>query len=914
MAERKSLTGAALGALSNASYVDALYEEYRRDPSSVGSEWQTFFQGFDLASCPRTCVAATQARSQSKVASLIYAYRNQGHLIAKLDPLGNNPASHPALTLDAFGLSDEDLPKVFDTGHLGGPQRATLSDILGILQETYCESVGVEYLHIQDMRVRRWLQARMEPSRNRPQLDREQKQEVLANLVDAELFETFIQSRYPGQKRFSLEGAESLIPAVHAIVELAPELGIEDMVMGMAHRGRLNVLANILDKSYAQIFSEFEDNFLPDSVAGDGDVKYHRGFSSTHTNHNGKELYISLTSNPSHLEAVNPVVLGRARAKQRRLGDTVERRRVLPFLIHGDAAFAGQGLVAETLNLSALPGYTTGGTIHFIINNQIGFTTGPAEARSTMYSTDVAKMIEAPIFHVNGDDPAAVVHVAELALRYRQEFGRDVVIDMLCYRRHGHNEGDEPAFTQPLLYRKIKNRPPVREIYQRQLIEMGELEPEAGDEIAEKLRARLQAAFEEVKRNTVVEKQQAFQEVWKGLDNPYSSAPVETGVPHTMLMDVVRALTSVPDGFSLNPKVARKLPETRKSVEDHGMVDWATAELLAFGTLLHEGTPVRLSGQDSARGTFSHRHSVWQDTNTQESYIPLRHIHDEQARFCVYNSLLSEAAVLGFDYGYSLDEPHMLVLWEAQFGDFSNGAQVIIDQFLVSSLSKWQRASGLVMLLPHGYEGQGPEHSNAYLERYLAACAEENIQVCNFTTPAQYFHALRRQVRRSFRRPLIVMSPKSLLRSPQVVSPVDDLVKGAFHEVLDDPDAPANPRRLVMCSGKVYYDLINRRKRDGLDGIAIVRVEQFYPCADALMKQIAEKYAGVEDVVWAQEEPQNRGGWSFVALRFRHYFPKHEIRYAGREAAASPAPGSLRRHQIEQEQVVRDALGLTAKR
>ena len=913
MAARKSLSGAALGALSNATYVDALYEQYLRDPTSVGSDWQTFFQGFDLASCPRTCVAASQARLQSKVASLIYGYRSQGHLLAKVDPLGNNATSHPALSLGAFDLSEDDLSKVFDTGHLGGPQRATLSDILAILQETYCGSIGVEYLHIQDTAVRRWLQAEMEPLRNRPQLTRDERLEILQNLVDAELFETFIQSRYPGQKRFSLEGAESLIPAVHAVVELAPELDIQEMVIGMAHRGRLNMLANILDKSYAQIFSEFEDNFLPETVGGDGDVKYHRGFASTHVNHQGKPLYVSLTSNPSHLEAVNPVALGRVRAKQRRLGDTEERRRVLPFLIHGDAAFAGQGLVAETLNLSGLPGYTTGGTIHFIINNQIGFTTGPAEARSTMYSTDVAKMIEAPIFHVNGDDPAAVVHVAQLALRFRQRFGRDVVVDMVCYRRHGHNESDEPAFTQPVLYRKIKNRPPVRKLYQQQLIDAGELELEAGERIAERFKARLQEAFEEVKRKPVGEEQQAFQDAWAGFDNPYSSEPVKTGVPHTMLMDVARALTTVPDGFSLNPKVGRRLPKVREAVEEHGEIDWPTAELLAFGTLLHEGTPVRLSGQDSARGTFSQRHSVWQDMNTQESYIPLRHIREQQARFCVYNSMLSEAAVLGFDYGYSLDEPHMLVLWEAQFGDFSNGAQVIIDQFIVSSLSKWQRASGLVMLLPHGYEGQGPEHSNAYLERYLAACAEENMQVCNFSTPAQYFHALRRQMRRNFRRPLIVMSPKSLLRNPQCVSSVDELVDGHFHEVLDDPDAPTEVERLVLCSGKLYYDLINRRQRDGLQGVAIVRIEQFYPCPDGQMAEIAARYGKAKVVVWAQEEPQNRGGWSFVSQRLRYIFPQHEVQFAGREAAASPAPGSLRQHQIEQEQVVRDALGLNVK-
>ena len=906
---RKPLSGPALATVANASYVDALYEEYRRDPASVGDEWQTFFQGFDLASCPRTCVAADQARAQSKVASLIFAYRSQGHRIAKLDPLGNNPTSHPALELETFELRQDDLSKTFDTGHLGGPQRAPLSDIIAILQETYCGSIGVEYLHIQDVRIRRWLQAEMEPFRNKPRLSREIKIEILENLIDAEIFESFIQSRYPGQKRFSLEGAESLIPAVHAVAELAPELGIVELVMGMAHRGRLNVLANILDKPYPVIFSEFEDNFIPDTVGGDGDVKYHRGFGSTHVNRAGKALDISLTSNPSHLEAVNPVVLGRVRAKQRRLQDMEHRKRVLPFLIHGDAAFAGQGLVAETLNLSALPGYTTGGTIHFIINNQIGFTTLPAEARSTAYSTDVAKMIEAPIFHVNGDDPAAVVYVTQLALRFRQTFGKDVVVDMVCYRRHGHNEGDEPAFTQPVLYRKIKDRPSVRKLYTKQLIADGDLERDAGEAIATRFKDRLQAAFESVKSKLVPEETLAFLDQWTGLDNPYSHDPVDTAAPHLILTDVARALTTIPDGFALNPKVARRLPNTREAVDSHGTVDWATAELLAFGSLLHEGTPVRLSGQDSARGTFSHRHSVWQDMNTQQPYIPLRHIHPSQARFCVYNSLLSEAAVLGFDYGYSLDEPHMLVLWEAQFGDFANGAQVIIDQFIVSSLSKWQRASGLVLLLPHGYEGQGPEHSNAYLERYLAACAENNLQVCNLTTPAQYFHVLRRQVKRNFRRPLVIMSPKSLLRHPRVISPVDELASGTFHEVLDDPTPPERARRLVLCSGKVFYDLLERRERDSISDTALVRMEQFYPCPEGALREVTARYREVDEVVWAQEEPQNRGGWSFVHQRLQRLFPNHPLRYVGREASASPAPGSLRVHQLEQEQLVRDAFG-----
>jgi 2-oxoglutarate dehydrogenase E1 component len=907
--------GSSAAALANSALVESLYEQWKADAGSVGQEWRYFFEGFEMATCPRTCAAADQAHAQSQVASLIYAYRSQGHLIAQTDPLGGNPTSHPALALEAFGFTEADLDRVFDTGHLGGPERATLKEIIGILQDTYCRSIGVEYIHIQDTAVRRWLQAKMEPVRNRPPFDKAKQMMTLERLVDAELFETFLQSRYPGQKRFSLEGAESLIPALHALVEMAPELGVEEVVIGMAHRGRLNVLANILDKSYGQIFSEFEDNVLPDSsFAGDGDVKYHRGYSSVHRSHRtGKSIRVSLNSNPSHLEAVDPVVLGRVRAKQRREGDTKERREVIPVLIHGDAAFAGQGLVAETLNLSQLEGYRVGGTIHLVVNNQIGFTTSPKEGRSTIYCTDVAKMIEAPIFHVNGDDPEAVVAVTELALEFRQTFGRDVVVDMVCYRRHGHNEGDEPAFTQPVLYKKIKGRPSVLKLYTAQLAKAGVLTPQEEKAFADEFQSRLQAAFQQARSGALEPDLYAFGGIWRGLSAPYSHDPAPTAVAHPALCDVARAMTTVPEGFALNPKVARRLPEVRKAVEEHGQVDWATAELLAFGTLLNEGLPVRLSGQDSARGTFSSRHSVWSDMNTQENYVPLNHIREGQAKFCVYNSMLSEAAVLGFDYGYSLAEPYMLVIWEAQFGDFANGAQVIIDQFVVSSLAKWQRASGLVMLLPHGYEGQGPEHSNAYLERYLAACAEDNIQVVNLTTPANYFHVLRRQLKRAFRRPLIVMAPKSLLRHPRAVSPVDELSTGRFREVLDDPAPPAEVRRLVLCSGKLFYDLLERREKDGAEGVALVRVEQFYPWPTGPMAEIAQKYRGVPEVVWAQEESRNRGGWSFMEPRLRRLFPGYEIQYRGRRASASPAVGSHRAHQREQDQVVRAALGLETR-
>ncbi len=899
---------ATLAAVANSPLVDGLYQQWKADPAAVGHDWQVFFEGFDLATCPRTCVAADQARAQSKVASLIYAYRSRGHVLAKLDPLGNNLDSHPDLALEAFGLGEADLDRIFDTGHLGGPERAPLREIIGILQETYCGSVGVEYLHIQDVRVRRWLQARMEPVLNRPGFTRERKLEVLRCLIDAEVFETFTQSRYPGQKRFSLEGAESLIPAFHALVELAPELGVEELVAGMAHRGRLNVLANILDKSYAEIFSEFEENIPPESVGGDGDVKYHKGYSSDHADKKGRLLHISLTSNPSHLEAVDPVVLGRARAKQRQRDDMEHRSKVLPFLIHGDAAFAGQGLVAETLNLSQLDGYRVGGTIHFVVNNQIGFTTMPRDARSTPYSTDVAKMIEAPIFHVNGDDPEAVVYVTELAFHFRQAFGKDVVVDMICYRRHGHNEADEPAFTQPVLYRKIKDRPSVRRLYIKQLLDSGVLTSQEVDAITADFQGRLQRAFETVKAHEVAPSTLSVGPYWQGLKGGYSHEPAPTAATPEAVRDVARALTTVPGGFSLNPKVARHLPEIMKAVEEHGTVDWATAELLAFGALLHEGTPVRLSGQDSARGTFSQRHSVWQDMATQEPYVPLNHIKPGQAKFCVYNSMLSEAAVLGFDYGYSLAEPRMLVLWEAQFGDFANGAQVIIDQFLVSSTAKWKRSSGLVLLLPHGMEGQGPEHSNAYLERYLAACADDNLQVVNLTTPAQYFHALRRQTKRNFRRPLVVMAPKSLLRHPLALSPVDDLAAGGFREVLDDPEPPAQPRRLVLCSGKVFYDLLQRRRQDKTEGAALVRVEQLYPYPEALMAEVAAKYAGAREVVWAQEETKNRGAWTFMFPRLLELFPASRVRYVGRAPSASPAAGSLAAHKREQEALVRSAL------
>jgi 2-oxoglutarate dehydrogenase E1 component len=899
-----------LALLASSDYVEELHRQWLENPASLSEEWQLFFAGFDLGISPTGAVASERGANQSKVASLIFAYRNIGHLLAYLDPLRDPPETVEALELATFDLSEDNLDDVFDTGHLGGPGKATLREILTVLRDTYCRTIGVEYLHLQDRDLRRWLQGEMEPTRNRPELDRDKKLRILGQLIDAELFETFTHSRYQGQKRFSLEGADSLIPALHQFIETAADTGAEEIVIGMAHRGRLNVLANILGKPYSMIFHEFEDNIRPDRYGGDGDVKYHRGYSSDYQTTSGKTVHLSLTANPSHLEAVDPVVEGRVRAKQRRHDDTELRVKVLPLLIHGDAAFAGQGLVAETLNLSQLKGYQTGGTVHIIVNNQIGFTTLPGDARSTRYPTDVAKMVEAPIFHVNGDDPEAVVHVIDLALRFRQKFGRDVVVDIVCYRRHGHNEGDEPAFTQPLMYQKIQNRPSTRSIYQLQLEGAHDITLDESTELTDGFQGRMLEAFKDVKESCPLPggEVHAFGGNWIGLDKAYCFECSDTGVKHQALIEIARTLTTVPGGFHLNRKVERRLAAQFHAVEGMGAVDWALAELLAFGSLLTDGIPVRLSGQDSIRGTFSHRHAGWFDSKSGEIYVPLNNIRPNQARFCAYNSMLSEAAVLGFDYGYSLVEPNMLVIWEAQFGDFSNGAQVIIDQFITSAQDKWQRGSGIVLLLPHGYEGQGPEHSNAYLERYLMACAEDNIQVCNLSTPAQYFHVLRRQLKTDFRRPLVIMAPKSLLRHKRAVSPVEDLISGQFHEILDDPTPPQRSRRLVLCSGKVYYDLLAAREEQSIDDVAIVRIEQFYPFNDELFDRVISAYREAPEVFWVQEETSNRGGWNYMMPRLREVFPECDVKYVGRGPSASPATGSAGVHREEQQAIVRRAL------
>jgi 2-oxoglutarate dehydrogenase E1 component len=891
----------------NLDAIEEAYQRWQHDPASVEKDWQIFFEGFDLGAARSVAAPDGNLRAQIGIIQLIDGYRNLGHFLAHLDPLSERRTSYPLLELQQFGLEGCDLERVFDTSTFLGPPQATLRELLALLRETYARTIGVEYMHIQDTRIRRWLQERMEPRRNEPNFDRERKLSILRALHYAEMFEHFLHTRYLGQKRFSLEGAETLIPLLDAIVENGAEAGVREMVMGMAHRGRLNVLANILRKPYQEVFAEFEDNYLPDSRDGDGDVKYHVGFSSDRVTRRGHPLHISLSPNPSHLEAVDPVVEGRTRAKQQMFGDH-ERRLGMPLLIHGDAAFAGQGLVAETLNLSNLRGYKTGGTVHVIVNNQIGFTTAPSDARSTTYCTDVAKMIQVPIFHVNGEDPEAAVYVAELAVEFRQTFDQDVVIDLFCYRRHGHNEGDEPSFTQPLMYNKIRERPTLTEVYTEQLILRGDATVAETEEIKAEFQAKLQSALEEVRSGAAPPRRmEGFGRQWSGLSPHYSHQPLETGVAHAKLEKVAEGLCRVPEHFAVHPKIARQLEIHITELRENRPIDWAFAEALAFGTLLLEGFPVRLSGQDSRRGTFSQRHAVLYDARTGEPYLPLNHLSPSQATLQIYDSLLSEAAVLGFEFGYALESPNTLVLWEAQFGDFANGAQVIIDQFICCSLSKWQRDSGLVLLLPHGYEGQGPEHSSARPERFLQLCAEDNMQVCVPTTPAQYFHVLRRQLLRGFRKPLVLMTPKSLLRHKESVSAVDEFTGGHFVEVLDDTRAdPQRVHRVVFCSGKLYYDLAAVRKQEKAGDVALVRVEQFYPFPDEPLRRVAARYRKAKEWVWAQEESQNMGGWTFMEPRLRAL--GHPPAYVGRDASASPATGSRQIHLREQKELVEAAM------
>jgi 2-oxoglutarate dehydrogenase E1 component len=894
----------------NAEFIDSQYRLWKSDPGAISHEWRFFFEGFELASLPEGEAGIfdkTQILRQSRVEELIYRYRDIGHLLACLDPLVSCPTSHPLLSLDAFGLSGEDLDRTFYTPQLPQMEQATLREILQLLRETYCRSVGVEYMHLQDPDERRWLQLRMEPARNRPELGNEMRERIIRILCEAALFEQFLNNRYIGQKRFSIEGAETILAMLETLLLHAAGQGCREIILGMAHRGRLNVQVNILKKPYEHVFCEFEDNYNPESLVGSGDVKYHRGYMTEVQIDHDKSMRILLLNNPSHLESVDPVVEGVARARQDRLQDQ-DGSIVLPLLIHGDAGFSGEGIVYETLNLSQLEGYRTGGTIHIIINNQIGFTTLPEDARSTRYSTDVAKMLLVPIFHVHGEDPEAAEHVMKLALDYRRQFRKDVVIDLVCYRRYGHNEGDEPYFTQPQMYERIKNRPSILQLYSENLLDKKALLQDHLEDIKQEISKSLEDAYNAAKEKTCELPPVSFYESWQGVGWTYSHEPLETGVPEGKLISLAHKMTSYPEGFTVFRKLDRILQKRREAIEKGEQIDWASAEMLAFASLLVEGVLVRLSGQDSRRGTFSQRHSELVDVKTGERVIPLNLLENGQAPFLVYDSMLSENAVLGFEYGYSLIDPHMLVMWEAQFGDFANNAQNIIDQFIAGAESKWQRRSGLVLLLPHGFEGQGPEHSSARLERFLQLCAEDNMQVANPTTPAQHFHLLRRQVKRSFRKPLIVMTPKSLLRHPLAVSKLRDMTTGCFHEVLDDIQQIQNPRRVLLCSGKIYYDLIERRERVAKPEIAILRLEQLYPFPSEQIKKVASNYAAAEQWLWVQEEPENMGGWRFVQP-YLHSLLRREVKYLGRKAAASPATGYFTIHKQEQEEILNRAVG-----
>ncbi len=928
-----------------AAYVANLFAQYQQDPSTVGAEWRRFFEdldpeargvleGFETRSAGANGVGAVAAGvaghehltaehiraatlDSIRALMMIRAYRVRGHLEADLDPLGLRPrAPHPELDPKSYGFTDADMDRPIFVNHVLGFEIATLRQILERLRLTYCDKIGVEYMHIQDPEQKAWIQKRIENIANRTEFTERGKKAILERLSAAESFELFLDKKYTGTKRFGIDGGEAMIPALEQILKRGGQMGLREVVLGMPHRGRLNVLANFMGKPFRAIFSEFQGGAShPEDVGGSGDVKYHLGTSSDRE-FDGNIIHLSLTANPSHLEAVNPVCVGKVRAKQYQRGDT-DSSQVACLLLHGDAAFAGQGLVPETLDLSELKGYRIGGTIHFVLNNQIGFTTNPVNARSGPYCTEVAKVVQAPVFHVNGDDPEAVVHVARIATEFRQTFKKDVVIDMFCYRRHGHNEGDEPKFTQPMMYEAIQKHPRVRKLYAERLVEQGVLTREEADGYVQQWNETLQRDFDAA--NSYKPNQADWLEgVWSGLQAPKGHGPRrgETGVEIDTLKEVGRALTRVPDDFNANRKIKRLLDAKKESIEAGEKIDWSTAEALAFGTLLAEGHPVRLSGQDSGRGTFSQRHAVLVDQKDEHTHVPLNHLGVEQAEFEVVDSPLSELAVLGFEYGFSLAEPRALVLWEAQFGDFVNGAQIIIDQFIASGEVKWLRMSGLVMLLPHGYEGQGPEHSSARIERFLQLCAQDNMQVVNCTTPANFFHVLRRQIHREFRKPLVVFTPKSLLRHKRCVSGFDMFgPDSTFHRVLHEDELPSDPKDaevLVLCSGKVFYDLIEERERRGQTNVHILRMEQMYPFpADALIEEMAP-YRHCE-LVWCQEEPRNMGAWMFLEgflekTAIEAGFKQPRPRYAGRRAAASPATGIAEWHKREQAELLDDAL------
>ncbi|HET6544344.1 MAG TPA: 2-oxoglutarate dehydrogenase E1 component [Chryseolinea sp.] len=899
--------------ISNADvgYIDQLYQNYKKDPNSVDLTWQKFFEGYEFSTKGDNgnghSVAVDESLSikETQVRNLIFTYRSFGHLTSKTNPVRPRRNHHVNFDHKSVGLTDADLDTEFDVGSEIGMGRATLRKIIEKLKAVYLGPVGFEYNFIRNDEIRLWFFQKCEQEYFAYNPTIEEKKRILTKLNEAVVFENFLHTKFLGQKRFSLEGGETTIPALQTIINKAAALDVKEVVIGMAHRGRLNVLSNILGKTYEQIFTEFEGNVNPEQTMGDGDVKYHLGYASHVNTPSGKKIYLKLTPNPSHLEAVDPLVIGYTRGQidDEYKGDL---SKAMAILIHGDAALAGQGIVYEVVQMSGLPGYTTGGTIHFVINNQVGFTTDYDDARTSIYCTDLAKIVDAPVLHVNGDDAEAVSFVSNLAVEYRQKFGKDIFIDLLCYRRHGHNEADEPKFTQPKLYNLIAKHENPREIYVKKLIERGDVDAALADELDKNFRNQLQDRLNEVKQKPLPYKPQKMEAEWEEMrwakPEDFDKSP-DTGIKESVVEKVGKALTSIPEGFKPLKQIEKLLKDRSSAFFETKILGWADAELLAYGSLLLEKTPVRMSGQDVQRGTFSHRHAYFFDANTNEPYCALNNLDKNQIKFAIYNSLLSEFGVLGFEYGYAMSSPSALVLWEAQFGDFVNGAQVVIDQFISSAESKWQRMNGLVMLLPHGYEGQGPEHSSCRPERFLQQSAEYNMIVANPTTPANFFHLLRRQVTWPFRKPCVVFSPKSLLRHPGVVSPLKDFTSGSFAEVLDDPNASAKDvKRVVLCSGKIYYDLLEGQQKKKIKDAAVVRLEQLHPFPEKQLKAVLKKYKDAK-VVWAQEEPANMGCLSYI-LRM---MPKYDLEFVSRKASASPATGYSKIHKVEQEKIVNKA-------
>lgn len=924
----------------NQAIVEELYLRFLENPQSVDGKWRAYFERLSPSSnasngshtsttvngngngngnghharteIAKSVAAAEASATTAKASALVNAFRSRGHFFAKLDPLGLEATPTPELTAEAFALTEQELETRVSTDFGDVDGTLTIRELIARCEQTYCRTIAVEFMHIESTEEREWLRIRMESSLNHMALSPAMQRRILSKLIDAEGFEQFLHSKYIGVKRFSCEGSESMIPMVDLVIEEGARLGADEVLIGMAHRGRLNVLANILEKPVRDILAGFEDKD-PEKNLGRGDVKYHMGYSHDRVTESGRTVHLSLAFNPSHLEFVGAVVVGRVRAKQDRLGG--DRKRVIPLVLHGDAAVIGQGIVPETLNLMNLEGYTTGGTIHVVINNQVGFTTSPFDSRSTRYCTDITRMLKIPVFHVNGEDPEAVAWVTTLALQYRQKFGKDVCIDLYGYRKYGHNEADEPRFTQPLMYEVIDKKPSVRTAYVEHLVSLGSMTREECDKIAAEKRAALESALEATKKDPHAPTISAFAGLWakyrSGLDRDVLD--VDTSVSSDKLQQLMNAMRKIPEGFSPNVKAVTTSWQKRvETLNSSGPIDWATGESLAFATLLSEGVRIRLSGQDARRGTFTHRHAVLTDSKTGARWSPYSNIAKAPASFDVFDSPLSEAGVMGFDYGFSLDYPDALVIWEAQFGDFCNGAQVIIDQFLSAAEDKWNRCSGLVLLLPHGFEGQGPEHSSARLERFLQLCAEDNMFVCNMTTAAQLFHVLRRQVHRALRKPLVITSPKSMLRTS--FSSIDELTKGKFERVIGDkrtsaPAEAAKVKRILLCSGKVFYDLEEMRTKNNREDIAIVRVEQLYPLSEKELNEALAPYAANTQVVWVQEEPWNMGAWYFLSARLPKLLGGRALSCVARDESASPATGSPASHKLEQSRLLAAAFG-----